>query len=238
MERYGKCFCVILLATALWFVGCRESPSGPKDPGRDEVATELSELASLLQEALPAGWRVSINGFHDDEEISAGEMNLEIHPLKQVSFPHAPLENAPISWENDEDMDEEPYPFYLNLHKSKYLTPDEYKIIRDRNDAIEKRCREFTASLRDVPRHGKVRAYGQTNPLWYFPENEAQRKRVAEFEDFYEKNKKTFLPQDLYYNKMAFIFYDPRHGLLIDDEAFNAECDAVVGAIKAVMKEY
>ena len=238
MKDYGRCLFGVFLAAGFLFVGCSEDPSKPQDQGRDCGALELTELTAVLQEALPAGWSVSTNMFCGDEGNAKGEINLEISRVEKVSFPEEPVINACEPFEEDEDDSIEPYSFYLNLHKTKYLTPTEYKVIRDHNDGIGKRCREFTKSLMDVPRHGKARAFGDMSPSMYFPKNEVQSNRVSEFSTFYKENERTFLPQDFHYKKMAFIFYDGRHRLLIDDDSFNAECEDVINTIKTIMKEY
>jgi len=231
------CNWLAVLTVAWCLSGCRSDPTQRSAEERPEENTVLAQLAGKLQAKLPTGWHVSTNMFLCDDEVKVvGEVNLELYRQEQVCFSERLRPNSPVP--DEVEQGPEPYTFYMNLNKTKYLTPAEHKAIRDRNAEIDGKCREFTKSLMDVPRHGKARAFDDLGPSMYHPLNESQSNRVAAFRTFCEAHKKTFLPADVYYHGLAFILYDPRDGLEIDDASFDAECNAVIKAIKTVMKEY
>jgi len=206
------------------------------DHGVKNDDESLSDLATNLRKIIPAGWKVSINHFHDPDD---DDLHLEVWRSEKVMMRHHVLPNANPK-ANRDDL-EEPVKaefFYFNFYLTDYLSPNDYKRLTEENAVIEARLADLTKALSDVNRHGKARASGDTRPLGYFPKTESDKRRVQELIDYERSHPKHHIPQDYFHQKMSFIFHDPRDSKYLESKEVDLECNTVLKAIMEVFQPY
>jgi hypothetical protein len=194
----------------------------------------VNELVGELKKVVPEGWNVTINHLHEgNPNHGRDDIHIEVWRTEKVLFKEVCHPNP-----FEAPTPNEPEIFNFNFNLCEYLSPFEYARLKKENEAIDKRLQEFTVSLSDIKQHGKARAFGDNRPSTYFPENDEEKKRVQKLADYIESHPKHHIGPNCYFKELSFYFFDPRKLEPLTSEEVDAECNAVLAKVKALLSFY
>lgn len=187
--------------------------------------SQIVELVEKLSKVLPSGWSVSLNT--TSIHIQRDEPLLLI---RADGLPNPPFPGIL-------DTPERGHYLITFVCFEKFLSVTDVQRLRNENEAREKTIYAFQNKLSDIPTKRGFYREVDMGPSYYRPRSDLERRKVAEFKDYWDKTPKHELP-NVYFKERSFKLDGTWHYEQPVDRDEKVEVENVRKQIEQLVQKY